>query len=150
MASIKIKRLREQIRQKVATVLVRDVSDPRLSMITVTRVDLTRDLSLAKIYWSSLAEGGERRTIERGLEDARAWVQREVAHVLRTRTTPTLQWCFDESVQGSARVARIIQDVRQEDDRWARERGDLVEEGEQVEDQPPHDGPTDDPAAGQA
>ena len=117
MASIKIKRLREQIRQKVATVLVRDISDPRVTMVTVTRVELTRDLSLAKIYWSSLAEDAQRRTIERGLEDSRAWVQREVAQILSTRTTPTLQWCFDESVRGSARMAEIIQDVREEDDR---------------------------------
>jgi len=144
MASIKIKRLREQIRQKVATVLVRDISDPRVTMVTVTRVELTRDLSLAKIYWSSLAEDAQRRTIERGLEDSRAWVQREVAQILSTRTTPTLQWCFDESVRGSARMTEIIQDAREEDDRRARDRGETVDEEQPTEDQEFDNGPADD------
>ena len=147
MASIKIKRLQEQIRQKAATVLIRDIADPRVGMITVTRVHLSRDLSLAKIYWSSLSEEGERRTIERGLEDARAWVQREVAQGLHTRTTPTLEWRFDESIEGSARVSRVIQEARAEDDRRARIRGDLIDADEQSEDQEADDDPTSDPTA---
>lgn len=133
MPSIKIQRLQERIRQKVAVAINRDVADPRVGMITVTRVELTRDLSLAKIYWSTLAEESERRTIERGLENARGWIQREVAAIMATRTTPHLEWVFDKAIEGIDRVARLLKAARDEDDRRARERGDLVDEEEDTE-----------------
>ncbi len=132
MASIKIKRIQEQIRKKAATVLSRDVSDPRLRLVTVTRVEVTRDLGQATIYWSTLEEGGARRTIERGLEDARGWVQREVAHMLTTRTTPEVQWKFDQAIEGMERISRIIRESRAEDDERARARGELPEDGDEI------------------
>jgi len=133
MPSIKIQRLQERIRQKVAVAISRDVADPRVGMITVTRVDLSRDLSLAKIYWSTLAEESERRTIERGLEDARGWLQREVARIMATRTTPHLEWVFDRSIEGIDRMARLLREARAEDDERARERGDIDEDGNPID-----------------
>ena len=133
MASIKIQRVQEQIRQKAATILFRDVSDPRLRLVTITRVEVSRDLAVATVYWSSLEDGAQRRTIERGLEDARGWVQREIARMLTTRTTPTIEWRFDKAIEGMARMSRLIREARQEDDQRARERGELLPGDEEVE-----------------
>ena len=133
MASIKIQRVQEQIRQKAATILFRDVSDPRLRLVTITRVEVSRDLAVATVYWSSLEDGAQRRTIERGLEDSRGWVQREIARMLTTRTTPTIEWRFDKAIEGMARMSRLIREARQEDDQRARERGELLPGDEEVE-----------------
>jgi len=135
MASIRIERLQKQIRQKIASVLCRDLADPRIGLVTIIRVDLASDLTLAKVYWSSLEEGGGRRRIEQLLNDARGFIQREVAAILKTRTTPHLEFIFDPSIEGADRVARLIRDARREDDSRSEDRGEVIhDEGEQSED----------------
>ncbi|MAG55977.1 MAG: ribosome-binding factor A [Planctomycetes bacterium] len=128
MASIKIERLQEMIRQKVATVVMRDLADPRLGLITITKVDLARDMSSAKIYWSSLEPGGKRTAIEHALDQARGWVQREVARMLSTRITPQLEFSFDRAIEGVDRVSTLLREARDEDVEAARARGEFDED----------------------
>lgn len=128
MPSIRIQRLRELIRQRVAMVLQRDVADPRLRMVTVTKVDLSKDLEHCKVYWSTLLEGGARTAVENGLSDARGFIQREVARIMKTRVTPALEFVFDKSIEGAEELSRILRAARQEDLANMRARGEIPEE----------------------
>lgn len=118
-------KLEKLIQRRVAMVLLRDIADPRMGMVTITRVELARDRSACKVYWSTLEDGGKRRTQERALEDSRAFVQREVGAILKTRTVPELRFAFDKSVEGMDRISRLIREGLMEDDEAARAREEL-------------------------
>lgn len=117
-----ILRLQELIKQKVAMVVLRDLQDPRIRLVTITRVKLARDLSECKVYWSTLEEGGSRSAVAHALEDSRGWIQREVASVLETRKVPVLAFVFDPAIEGAERLSRILREARAEDERRAAER----------------------------
>ena len=115
-------RLQQLIHETVAQTVQRDLDDPRIGMVTVTRVKLAKDLTQATVYWSSLADGGPRRTSERGLTDALPVIQRAVADAMGTRQTPHLYLKFDAGLEASARIDDIFHKL-------ALERGEKPAEG---------------------
>lgn len=109
MASVKIERLQQAIKFKVAMLLQRDINDPRMcGLITVTKVKLSRDLKHCTVYYSVLGDGAAESKARHLLEDARPFIQGEVAGSLRTRTSPALEFRFDESIAGSARISELL------------------------------------------
>ena len=110
----RVLRLQQLILEIVAETLQRDIRDPRIGVVSITRVKLAPDLSRARVYWSVLGEDAERRTTDRGLQDALPVIQRAVASGLRTRTTPRLSIEFDESLAKSVRLEEIFHDIHQE------------------------------------
>ena len=112
MQERRLNRLESLIKEKVATVLAQDMADPRLGLVTITRVKLDRELSKCRVYWTVLGDEKQRRLNERTLKHAAGFVRREIASVLSTRNTPTVTFVFDESVVGELRVQKILQDLR--------------------------------------
>ncbi len=109
-------RIQESIRKKVATMLLRDLADPRLGFVTITKVRISGDFSHCEIHWSCLEEGGARSRTQHALEAARGYVQREVAAFVHTRKAPHVEWVFDESISGSTRVDALIKQARADDE----------------------------------
>ena len=109
--SVKIERLQQAIKFKVAMLLQRDINDPRMSgLITITKVKLSRDLKHCTVYYSVLGDAGAESKAHHLLDDARPFIQGEVASSLRTRTAPTLAFEYDESIAGSVRIAELLKD----------------------------------------
>ncbi len=125
----RIARLQQQIKQLIAGVLQREIADPQIGLVTVTRVELDREFTVCRAYWSVLGGKGDRARNAAALERAQPFVQREIAKGLHTRTVPRLEFRFDESIEGSIRVDALLKELR--DERVAR--GD---------DGPPEPGPT--------
>jgi len=115
-APLRIKRLEQQVHAKVDSVLRRDISDPRLGLVTITRVVLSRDLETCRVYWSTLEEGPPRTRTEKALESARGYVQREVAATLALRSAPKLSFFFDEGFGKATHVQDLIGKARAEDE----------------------------------
>jgi ribosome-binding factor A len=108
----RIQRLEELIKERVAEVLHRDMADPRLGLITVTRVRVDREVRTCKVYWSMIGDDKAIRLNERTLEHARGFIQHQVAAVLNTRTVPHVTFAFDESIAGAARIEAILKQIR--------------------------------------
>ncbi|GAB4137021.1 MAG: 30S ribosome-binding factor RbfA [Planctomycetota bacterium] len=115
----RIARLQEQIKARIAEVLMREIADPGLGLVTVTRVELDREFLNCKAYWSVLGDGRSRARSEQVLRRATAFVQREVARVLHTRTVPKLRFVFDESIAGAIEMQQLLRNLEAE--RRARE-----------------------------
>jgi ribosome-binding factor A len=115
-APLRIKRLEQQILAKVDSVVRRDLSDPRLGLVTITRVSLTKDLETCDVYWSTLDEDRKRTLSEKALESARGFIQREVAAVMELRVAPRLSFHFDKGFAAAARVQDLIGKARAEDE----------------------------------
>ncbi|MEZ5962364.1 MAG: 30S ribosome-binding factor RbfA [Planctomycetota bacterium] len=113
MQERRLHRLESLIKERVATLLLRDMADPRLGLVTITRVKVDRELSSCKIYWSVLGDEKQRRLNERTLAHAAGFVRREIASVLHTRSVPQVTFVFDESVTGALRVDAILKELRE-------------------------------------
>jgi ribosome-binding factor A len=118
-AERRVKRLEALILEIVAPLVAHGLSDPRLSMVTVTRVRLSPDLSVARVNWSTLGDSGNISKAEHALEHARGRIQAAVAKALRTRVTPRLAFHYDESLARAQRVTETLEQLARE--RAARE-----------------------------
>ena len=110
-----IARLEAQILRRAAYCLQFEVSDPRSTFITLTKVELASDLSHAKVYYSVLGDEGELSKAAHMLESATGYIQRQVGSVLHTRLTPRLQFIYDESIAEAARLDTLIREARRRD-----------------------------------
>lgn len=107
----RIARIQQQIKSRIATALIHELSDPRLGFVTITRVEVDRELHRCTVFWSVLGEATARRLTAAALEHATGLLRTEVAKVLRTRTVPRLQFRFDESVAGAQRMRELLSEL---------------------------------------
>jgi ribosome-binding factor A len=124
----RLKRLEVSILETIAPIVAHGLSDPRLGMVSVTRVHLAPDLSIAHVNWSTLGGASAQSKAMHALEHAKGKLQSAVAKALRTRVTPRLVFHFDESLERAQRVTETLE-------RLARERAE--KEGTPPEDAPP-------------
>lgn len=103
----RIPKVEEAIKETVALILQRELKDPRIGMVTVTRVKATADLQHAVIYFSFLGKG-DVQGIEAGLKSATPYVRRLVGDRLRLRFTPELRFQYDPSVAESIRLNQLL------------------------------------------
>ena len=122
----RVKRLEAQIKARAAEIIAQELADPRRGMITVTRVELDRELELCKVFWSILGDDKDRKRNARMLEQATGFVRRGVAKILHTRTAPRIRFVFDESIAGAMRVQGLLDDLRREREA----RGEVAGEGD--------------------
>lgn len=112
--AMRIKRLEQAILETVAPLIAHGLSDPRLEMVTVTRVHLSRDMSVARINWSSMGSPSDRSKAAHALQSAAGPVQRAIADNLQTRVTPRVHFHYDESMERAQRVNEILHQLREE------------------------------------
>lgn len=106
-----IGRIQAQIQRRAAHCLQHEVADPRASLITITQVKLTNDLTHAKIMYSVLGDEGEDSKTQHMLDHAAGFIQRRVASILRMRRIPRMDWVYDSSIADAARIESLIKDT---------------------------------------
>ena len=107
--SIRQLKVASQIQRIVALVLQRDVADPRVDgLVSVTRVEVTKDLREAKVYLSILAAKRPDATVIGGIKSAGRHIQGEVAKGLALRFAPRLAFFLDESLKKQAEILKTI------------------------------------------
>lgn len=95
----------------IAELLLRDIKDPRIGMVTVTGVELSVDLKHARIFVSVLGDAAARERSLRGLASARAYLQSQVGKRLGLRFTPELRFALDPSFDAAARVEHLLREL---------------------------------------
>ncbi len=113
--SQRTQRLDAQIRQELMDLLQREMKDPRLGFVTITRVETARDLSVARVWVSVLGSDEEREKTMRALTAAAPWLRRKLAERLTIRTVPQLLLRRDESIETGDRVLRLLRELENED-----------------------------------
>lgn len=108
----RLARIKQQIKSRIATALVHELSDPRLGFVTISRVEVDRELQRCIVFWSVLGEEKTRRLSAAALEHATGRLRTEVAQVLHTRTVPRLQFRFDEGVAGAQRMRDLLDELK--------------------------------------
>ncbi len=107
-------RVADQVRAEVAQLIAREVHDPGVGFVTITRVRVTPDLQLARVYYTSLGDEKARRETARALGRAAPFLRRQVGQRLRLRRVPELEFFYDESVAHQDRIEQILQELKSE------------------------------------
>jgi len=111
-------RVGDQIRQELSELLSRGaVHDPGIGFITLTRVKVSPDLQVARVYYTSLGDEAARRQTAKALERATGFFRRRVGDRLQLRRVPELHFQFDESIGHQDRVERILRELHEEEER---------------------------------
>jgi ribosome-binding factor A len=104
-------KLGDQIQREVADLLARDLRDPRVAMITITSVDVSPDLSHAKVFFTLLEKDKLEDTLH-GLKRAAGYLRSQLAKRIKLYTTPELRFVYDESVERGDRLSRLIDSTK--------------------------------------
>jgi ribosome-binding factor A len=105
-------RIGEAMRDELSEMLLREVKDPRIGFVTITRVEVARDLSVARVY-ISLREPDRADETLTGLQSAAAFLRGEVARRLGLRQAPALEFRVDRAVDASLAVQRILSQLKE-------------------------------------
>jgi ribosome-binding factor A len=108
MATARMRRVNEVIRQVLGDHIATDLKDPRIGFVTVTDVDTSPDLRTARVYVSVLGGEAERERALAGLRSAHGFLQGKIAAEMRMKRTPTLTFHYDESVDRGVRISRLL------------------------------------------
>jgi ribosome-binding factor A len=103
------------IQQVLAELLLKEISDPRLSQTTITAVKVSRDLRIAKIYFATGDKEGASKAAMEGFNRARGFVKRELAQRLGLRYMPDLKFFYDDAIDRGARVEQLLKMVKEND-----------------------------------
>lgn len=111
--SHRTERVAEQLREEISQILATEVSDPGVGLVTVSRVKVTPDLSLARVYWTLLGDAAERKKTTKALQRAAPFVRHVLAGRLTLRRVPEVQFQFDEGLAAHARVEEILHELHE-------------------------------------
>jgi ribosome-binding factor A len=105
-------RVADQIRSEVASMLARDVHDPGIGFVTITRVTVTPDLQHARIHYTALGDDKARANTAKALGRVAAFLRRQIGARLRLKRVPDLEFIYDESVAGQDRIEQLLHNIR--------------------------------------
>jgi ribosome-binding factor A len=114
VSKTRIQKIEERIFEELSTILLMEVSDPRLETVSITKVRVDRELAFANIYVSSLEGSESSDEILEGLKHAGGYLRRELAHRIDIRHTPRLRFYWDPSPEHADRIDRLIDSLHQE------------------------------------
>jgi ribosome-binding factor A len=103
-------RLGDLIQREVAELIRLEVRDPRIGMLTITSVDVSPDLSHAKVFFTMLEKGKLEDTLH-GLKRSAGFLRSQLARRIKMYTTPELRFEYDESVERGDHISRLIDSV---------------------------------------
>ena len=104
-------RIADQIQRSLAEIIRLEVRDPRVGMVTLTGVELSRDQSHAKVFFTTLGPATAAEDATEGLQRAAGFLRSELAHRLTTRKVPELHFAFDDSVERGVRLSKLIDEA---------------------------------------
>jgi ribosome-binding factor A len=107
-------RVAEEIRQEIGQILAREVHDPGIGFVTVTRVTVSPDLQLARVYYTQMGDDRAKRDTRRALDRALPFLRRQLGSRVRLRRVPELQFHFDQGVENQARIEKILLELEEE------------------------------------
>jgi ribosome-binding factor A len=116
MARLRIEKMQNLIKQELSKIILNDIKDPRVKLVTVTEVNLTDDLSYAKVFVSFYGSEKEQDEAWTALNKALGFMRSEVAKKIRFRVAPKLVLKKDTSLEYSSHIQEILQKINKEDE----------------------------------
>jgi ribosome-binding factor A len=110
MATARMRRINEVLREVVGAAISTDLSDPRIGFVTVTSVETSPDLRTAKVHFSVLGDEQAREQALEGLRSSHGAIQAKIAAETRMKRTPTLSFHYDPTVERGMRISQMLEE----------------------------------------
>ncbi|WP_097025495.1 30S ribosome-binding factor RbfA [Clostridium peptidivorans] len=118
MAKHRAGRINEEVRREVSDIIQHELKDPRVNtMISVTKVDVTKDLSYAKVYVSIFGNEEAKEGTLKALKSSAGFIRREVGHRIKLRVTPEILIELDNTIEQGMHIDAILSKIKKEQDR---------------------------------
>lgn len=117
VSKARAQKIGQRIQEDLAVILQREAGDPRLELVTVTGVDVDRELAYATVYVTSFDASERQDEILSGLNAARGYLRSELATRIELRTFPRLRFRWDPAPDRGARIEELLAELRRRKDR---------------------------------
>jgi ribosome-binding factor A len=114
MSKVRASRVGEQLKKELGVIFQRELKDPRIGFLTVTAVEMTGDLQLAKIYISVLGSEEQKENSLKAIAQASGFIRSEIGKRIRLRHTPELEFKIDESIDYGSKIEKLLGEINQE------------------------------------
>ena len=104
----------DMIQKEISQMLVKTIKDPRVGFVTITKVTVSDDCRLAKVYFSMAGTLAEKERSMKGLDSAKGYVRRELGRRMRLKYTPEIMFQFDPSIEYAIHIGEVIQQLKQD------------------------------------
>ena len=112
MSTVKIQRINSELVKTISKILLRETRDDFLKSITITGAEVSKDLSYAKVYFTSFLSK-EKKELEKEMEEASDMIRKFVAEQMDLRQTPKLKFLYDESIEYGSKIEHILEEIHQ-------------------------------------
>jgi len=129
VSKTRIQKIEDRIFEELSTILLMEVSDPRLAAVSITKVKVDRELAFANIYVSSLEGSESADEILEGMKHAGGYLRRELAHRIDIKYTPRLRFYWDPSPEHAERIEQLIASLHQDEQPSETEDGEAPQNG---------------------
>ena len=116
MSSRRVLKAAQAIREVVSMAILTDIKDPRVKNVTVTFVEVSADLRLAKVHVSVMGDDTKKKLCLGALKNAAGYFQKKIGDRIDTRYTPRIQFVLDKGIDNAMTVTRILDEVLPSDD----------------------------------
>jgi ribosome-binding factor A len=112
MQGSRIERVASELRQEIARILQRELKDPGLGFVTITHVELTKDLSVARVSYSCLGSEEERRRCQLVLDRSTGYIHSLIRKRFRLKTIPAIRFRYDPSIEASVEIEKLLDRIK--------------------------------------
>ena len=113
--SIKLDRLNHIFTEEISKVINEEVKDPDVKFVTLTAVDISSDLSYAKVYFTNLIDT-DREKVTKALNNASSFIRGKLFSRVEIRKMPELTFIYDESIEYGKKIEKIIEEIKEDDE----------------------------------
>ncbi len=114
MTTQRPERVQEALRQEISRIVHNELKDPRLGFLTITKVELTKDLRFAHIYFSVLGEFKDKRLALKGLNSAKGYIKNLISERIKLRYMPDIAFKIDESLEHTKHIYDLLDKIKRE------------------------------------
>jgi len=107
-------KVQEALRREISEIVQREIKDPRMGFTTITKVDITKDLKNAYIYYSVLGREKEAKSTRFALQSAEGYIRKLIGERLKMRYVPEIQFRIDDSMENARKVQDILDKIKDE------------------------------------
>jgi ribosome-binding factor A len=128
---IRQKRVADRIQAEISALIQQEMNDPRLALVSVTRVNIDRELAYANVFVSTVGDEARQKEVLRVLNGAKGFIRREIGHRVRLRNTPQLVFHWDPAPEKGEQISQLLDQLREETSRLeTRETPDTADDSE--------------------
>lgn len=115
MGSVRVNRVGEQIKKELGQIIQRELKDPRIGFVTITGVEVSGDLSQAKVFITVFGNDEVKSSTLKALEKAKGFMRGEIGKRVALRHTPELIFKMDESIEYGSRIELLLSDLHKQE-----------------------------------